>query len=104
MAFFRLSNYKLQLFDILLPRLLRHAVLNQRGFFVPWNPGGMFWWVSMIAIGVWMAISGFTKSNATPFKYLVARAALLWKSNAHSFLGGSGLVIALVGTFLLISK
>lgn len=64
----------------------------------------MFWWIAMIAIGVWMALSGFTKSNATPFKYLVARAALLWKSKAHNFLGFSGVVVALVGAFLLISK
>ena len=58
----------------------------------------------MIAIGVWMAMSGFTKSNATPFKYHLARAALVWKSKAHSFLGFSGVVAALVGVFLLISK
>ena len=57
----------------------------------------------MVAIGVWMAMSGFTKSNATPFKYLVARAALLWKSKAQSFLAISGVVVALVGAFLLIS-
>ena len=50
-----------------------------------------------------MAMSGFTKSNATPFKYLVARAALLWKSKAHSFLAISGIVVALVGVFFLIS-
>ena len=57
----------------------------------------------MIAIGVWMAISGFTKSDAAPFKYLVARAGLLWKSKAHSFLAVSGVVVAVVGGFLLIS-
>ena len=58
----------------------------------------------MIATGVWMAISGFKRSNATPFKYLVARAALFWKSKAHSLLGVSGIVIAVVGTFFLTSK
>jgi hypothetical protein len=63
----------------------------------------MLWWILMIAIGVWMAISGFTKSDATPFKYLVARARLLWKSKAHGFLAISGIVVALVGAFLLIS-
>jgi hypothetical protein len=63
----------------------------------------MLWWVLMIAIGVWMAISGFTKSNATPFKYLVARAALLWKSHAHMFLAFAGVVVAVVGVSILIS-
>jgi hypothetical protein len=58
----------------------------------------------MIAIGVWMAISGFTKSNALPFKYFVARARMLWKSKAHTFLAVSGILVALVGTFLLISE
>lgn len=57
----------------------------------------------MIAIGVWMAISGFTKSNATPFKYLVARAALLWKSHAHMFLAFAGIVVTVVGVVLLIA-
>ena len=63
----------------------------------------MLWWVLMIAIGVWMAISGFTKSNATPFKYLVARATLLWKSHAQMFLAFAGVVVAVVGVLILIS-
>jgi hypothetical protein len=63
----------------------------------------MLWWLLMIAIGVWMGISGLTKSDAIPFKYLVARARLLWKSKAHSFLAFSGFVVAVVGAFLLIS-
>jgi len=63
----------------------------------------MVWWIVMIAIGVWMAVGGFTQSSATPFKYLVARAELLWKSRAHNFLGISGVVVALVGAFFLLS-
>ena len=58
----------------------------------------------MVAIGLWMAVSGFTKSTATPFKYLVARAQILWKSKAHSFLAISGVVIAAIGVFLLIES
>ena len=65
--------------------------------------GYMVWWIVMIAIGVWMAVGGFTQSSATPFKYLVARAELLWKSRAHNFLGISGVVVALVGAFFLLS-
>ncbi len=64
----------------------------------------MLWWIAMIVIGVWMAVSGFAKSSATPFIFLVARAQLLWKSQAHGFLGVSGVGVALVGAFLLISK
>ena len=56
----------------------------------------------MIAIGMWMAVSGFTKSNATPFKFLVARAALLWRSHAHMFLALAGVAVAIVGVVLLI--
>ena len=62
----------------------------------------MLWWVVMIAIGLWMAVSGFAKSESTPFRYLVARAALMWRARAHSFLGIAGIVVALVGAFLLI--
>jgi len=63
----------------------------------------MLWWIAMIAIGVWMAVGGFAKSNTAPFKYLVARATLLWKSRAHYFLGISGVIVALVGSFLLLN-
>lgn len=55
------------------------------------------------ASDLWMAINGFTKSDASSFKYLAARARLLWKSKAHSFLTISGIVVAVVGAFLLIS-
>jgi hypothetical protein len=61
----------------------------------------MLSWILMILIGIWMAVNGFTRSNAAPFKYLVFRAAVLWKSNAHRFLGVAGVIIALVGFLLL---
>gem|GEM_PF-306669 len=63
----------------------------------------MVWWIVTIATGVWMAVGGFTRSSATPFKYLVARSELLWKSRAHKFLGISGVIVALLGAFFLVS-
>jgi len=57
----------------------------------------MTWYLLMAAIGLYMADGGFRKSDAPPYKYLHARASLLWKARAHTFLGVSGLIIAVLG-------
>jgi hypothetical protein len=57
----------------------------------------MSWYLLMAAIGAYMADGGFRKSEAKPFIYLVARARLLWKDNAHRMLGISGVVITVLG-------
>lgn len=64
----------------------------------------MVQWMLMVAIGLWMAVSGFTKSTAIPFKYLVARAQYIWKSKVYSFLAISGVLIAAIGVFFLIES
>ena len=57
----------------------------------------MSWYLLMAAIGAYMADGGFRNSEAKPFIYLVARAHLLWKDNAHRMLGISGVVITVLG-------
>ena len=57
----------------------------------------MTWYLLMAAIGLYLADGGFRKSDAPPYKYLHARASLLWKDNAHRFLGIVGVVITVLG-------
>jgi len=55
----------------------------------------MTYWVGLI-IGLYMIWGGATKSSAKPYYYLHARAAILWKDNAHRFLVLAGIVVAVV--------
>ncbi len=54
-----------------------------------------FW--LMAAVGFMLALGGVTKATWIPYRWLHARAALLWKQRAHTFLVVSGIVIALLG-------
>lgn len=51
----------------------------------------------MIAIGLMMVAGGASKGNWIPYKWLHARASLLWKDQAHLFLLVSGSVIGGLG-------
>ena len=53
-----------------------------------------------MALGLYMIWGGATKSGAKPYKYLHARAELLWKDRAHQFLAVSGVLVSLVMVFL----
>lgn len=55
-----------------------------------------YFWL-MAAIGLMMAVGGATKGTWIPYKWLHARAALLWKGRAHAFLLASGIVVAVLG-------
>ena len=51
----------------------------------------------MIAIGAYLAVSAVMKSEAIPFRYLVARARILWKGRTYPFLLVAGLLVAVAG-------
>ena len=57
----------------------------------------LIWGLVMIGIGTYMAVSAAMKSEAIPFRYLVARARILWKDRAYPFLLVAGLLIAVAG-------
>ena len=57
----------------------------------------MSWFLVMAAIGAYLADGGFRQSEAKPFIYLVKRAQLMWKGNAHRMLGISGVIITVLG-------
>lgn len=63
----------------------------------------MTWGLFLIAIGVWMSLSGATKTTTPPFRYVVALVSVASGDNAYLLLtvtgtlvGFCGLVIALV--------
>ena len=51
----------------------------------------MSWYWVGFAIGIYMTWGGATKSSAKPYFFLHARASLLWKQQAHTFLMISGI-------------
>ncbi|MGA1620708.1 MAG: hypothetical protein ACO35D_04485 [Aquiluna sp.] len=56
----------------------------------------MSWfWIGAI-VGLYMLWGGATKSTVAPYRFLHARAALLWKDKAHLFLQVSGLIVTVV--------
>ncbi len=57
----------------------------------------LIWGLVMIAIGTYMAVSAAMKSEAIPFRYLVARARILWKDRTYPFLLVAGLLISVAG-------
>ena len=55
------------------------------------------WGLVMIAIGAYLMVSAVMKSEAIPFRYLVARAQILWKDRTYPFLLVAGLLVAVAG-------
>lgn len=58
-----------------------------------------YYWL-MAAIGLMMVPGGATKATWAPCKWLHARASLLWKDRAHTFLLASGAAITAIGVLL----
>ncbi|TWU16462.1 hypothetical protein Poly21_36670 [Allorhodopirellula heiligendammensis] len=56
--------------------------------------------IAMIAIGLLMFLGGYTKSESTVYRMLVARSRPLWGSNVHVFYVVSGLLVACVGVLM----
>ncbi|HEW91922.1 MAG TPA: hypothetical protein ENF81_05210 [Thermotogaceae bacterium] len=51
----------------------------------------------MIAVGAFLSISGFLKSEFVIYKVLAARSKILWGENVHIFYAVVGILVAIVG-------
>ncbi|MCD6545334.1 MAG: hypothetical protein J7K69_01590 [Thermotogae bacterium] len=51
----------------------------------------------MIAVGVFLSISGFLKSEFVIYKILAARSKILWSENVHIFHAIVGILVAVIG-------
>jgi hypothetical protein len=54
----------------------------------------------MIAIGAWMLLSAARRSEAVPYRWLVARSRLMWAERVHAFHQVSGGLVILSGLLL----
>ncbi|MDA7760982.1 hypothetical protein N8885_00710 [Aquiluna sp.] len=64
----------------------------------------MGWYWVGFAIGIYMTWGGATKSSAKPYFFLHAKASLLWKKRAHTFLMISGLAVSQVMLVLALAR
>jgi len=55
------------------------------------------WGVIMAAVGIFMLVSGITRSNFIVYRLLVARSKMFWGENVHRFYQVVGVVITLLG-------
>ncbi|HDZ36492.1 MAG TPA: hypothetical protein ENH81_06255 [Thermococcus sp.] len=55
------------------------------------------WGILMAAVGLFMMVSGITRSNFIVYRLLVARSRGLWGENVHRFYQVVGAVITLLG-------
>lgn len=62
-----------------------------------------WFWIGAI-VGLYMLWGGATKSTVAPYRFLHARAYLLWKDKAHLFLQIAGLVVIIVMVALALSN
>ena len=57
----------------------------------------VLWGILIIAAGLFLVISGRSKSNFIVYRLLVARARILWGENVHSFHQVSGILMMIFG-------
>ncbi|MBT5089225.1 MAG: hypothetical protein P8H20_00260 [Aquiluna sp.] len=62
-----------------------------------------YYWVGFV-IGIYMTWGGATKATAKPYFFLHARAKLLWKHQAHTFLMIAGIAVSMVMLFLALTR
>jgi len=63
----------------------------------------LYYWFG-VAIGIYMIWGGATKTSAKPYFFLHARASLLWKKQAHTFLMIAGIAVSVVMLFLALTQ
>jgi hypothetical protein len=61
----------------------------------------MIWALLMITIGLFLTISSFIKSDFVVYRLLVVRAQVLWGKHVHQMFIVSGIVIVLIGLWML---
>lgn len=57
----------------------------------------IFFGILMAAVGFMMFICSKTKSQNKIFQVLIARSRIIWKDNVYFFVGGIGIIIAVLG-------
>lgn len=55
------------------------------------------WGVIMAAVGLFMLVSGITRSNFIVYRLLVARSKMFWGENVHRFYQAVGTVLIVLG-------
>lgn len=60
----------------------------------------ILWGCLIAAVGIFMLISGITKSNFIVYRLLVARSRVLWGDKVHVFYQIAGLVVIIFGVLL----
>jgi len=55
------------------------------------------WGGLMVAIGLFMLISGLLKSNFVIYRLLVSRSKILWGENVHRFYQVVGAIVIIIG-------
>lgn len=60
----------------------------------------VFWGILMIAIGLFLAICGWTESQFPLYRLLVFRSKMLWGDNVHRFHQVAGILIVVAGTLV----
>ncbi len=55
------------------------------------------WGGLMVAIGLFMLISGLLKSNFVIYRLLVSRSKILWGKNVHRFYQVVGAIVIIIG-------
>ena len=55
------------------------------------------WGVIMAVVGLFMLVSGITRSNFIVYRLLVARSKMFWGENVHRFYQAVGTVLIVLG-------
>ena len=55
------------------------------------------WGAIMAAVGIFMLVSGITRSNFIVYRLLVARSKMFWGENVHRFYQAVGTVLIVLG-------
>ncbi|MGD2249211.1 MAG: hypothetical protein PVF58_12465 [Candidatus Methanofastidiosia archaeon] len=56
----------------------------------------------MIAVGLFMFVSGLSKSNFIIYRLMVARSKILWGKNVHQFYQIVGVIVIIFGILVAI--
>jgi len=55
------------------------------------------WGILITAVGLFMLVSGLTKSNFIVYRLMIARSKMLWGENVHRFYQAVGVVLIVLG-------
>ena len=57
----------------------------------------IFWGILMIAIGAFLSICGFLKSEFIIYKISASRSKILWDDKVHIFYAFAGILVVIMG-------